>query len=74
MVYKVNVIFTEDEHGYFVYCPELPGCHTQGDTFEEAKVNIREAIDLYLSTMDKKEIKAALNKEMFTNTMEVKVA
>jgi predicted RNase H-like HicB family nuclease len=74
MVYKVNVIFTEDEHGYYVYCPELPGCHTQGDTFEEAKANIREALDLYLETMSREEIADALNKDIFTTTMDVKVA
>ncbi len=74
MVYKVNVVFTEDEHGYFVYCPELPGCQSQGDNFEEARANIKEAMDLYLSTMDKSEIEEALNKEILTTTMEVKVA
>ena len=74
MVYKVNVVFTEDEHGYYVYCPELPGCHSQGDSFEEAKTNIREALDLYLETMDKDEIDAALNKDILTTIMEVKVA
>jgi predicted RNase H-like HicB family nuclease len=74
MVYKVNVVFTEDEHGFYVYCPELPGCHSQGDSFEEAKTNIREALDLYMETMSKEEIEAALNKEILTTTMEVKVA
>ncbi|MCD6010997.1 MAG: type toxin-antitoxin system HicB family antitoxin [Flavipsychrobacter sp.] len=74
MVYKVNVVFTEDAHGYYVYCPELPGCHSQGDSFEEAKANIREAIDLYLETMSKEEIETSLNKEILTTTMEVKVA
>ncbi len=74
MMYKVNVVFTEDKHGYYVYCPELPGCHSQGDNFEEAKANIREAIDLYLETMSKDEIEASLSKEILTTTMEVKVA
>ena len=74
MVYKVNVVFMEDEHGYYVHCPELPGCHSQGESFEEAKANIREALDLYLETMSPEEIADALNKEMLTTTMEVKVA
>ena len=46
MVYKANVVFTEDEHGFYVYCPGLPGCHSQGDNYEEAKANIREALDV----------------------------
>ena len=74
MTYKVNVVFTEDEHGYYVYCPELPGCKSQGDSFEGAKANIREALDLYLSTMSSEEIAESLNKEILTTTMEVKVA
>ena len=74
MVYKVNVVFTHDDDGYYVFCPELPGCHSQGDNFDEARANIREAIDLYVSTMDTDEMAAALNKEILTTTMEVKVA
>ena len=34
--------------GYAVYCPELPGCTSAGDTEEEALDNIKEAIALYL--------------------------
>jgi len=41
----------QDKDEVFAYCPELKGCHTQGDTVEEALVNIREAAGLYLETM-----------------------
>jgi predicted RNase H-like HicB family nuclease len=58
MVYKVNVVFTKDEHGFYVFCPELKGCHSQGETFEEASVNIREALDLYIETMSREELDA----------------
>lgn len=34
---------------YSAVCPELPGCATAGDTEEEARRNIEEAIQLYLS-------------------------
>ena len=33
---------------YAVWCPELPGCVSSGETEEEAKHNIREAIELFL--------------------------
>lgn len=36
------------EGGYIVYAPSLPGCNTQGETIEEAAINIKEAIELYL--------------------------
>lgn len=37
-----------EEGGYTVYVPALPGCSSEGDTLEEARENIREAIALYL--------------------------
>ena len=45
---QFNAIFEKDEHGYFAYVPALKGCVSQGDTFEEALKNIREAIELYI--------------------------
>ena len=45
-------IFEQEEDGGFsVSVPALPGCFSQGDTFEEAMRNIEEAIALYLETM-----------------------
>ncbi len=48
-VFNYNVIFQkEEEGGYSVWVPSLPGCASQGETFEEALNNIKEAISLYL--------------------------
>lgn len=75
MSYKFNVLFQKDENGYFAFCPELEGCHSQGDTFEEAKENIREAIELYIETMSVNEIEELKSpKELITTTMEVELA
>lgn len=52
--YKLNILVEEDEHGYYAYCPELPGCQTQADSLEEAKENIKEAVELYLETFTAK--------------------
>ena len=49
-VYKV-LVEPAEEGGYVVSVPALPGCVSQGDTFEEALSNIREAILLYLETL-----------------------
>ena len=46
MTYKVELIHSDE--GYAVDCPELPGCHSQGETKEEAIENIRDAISEYL--------------------------
>ena len=45
---KYPVIINKSNYGYDVHCPVLPGCHSQGDTFEEAIENIRDAITTYL--------------------------
>jgi predicted RNase H-like HicB family nuclease len=46
--HRFTVIFeNEDEGGYHVFCPTLPGCHTQSETVEEGIASIREAIRLY---------------------------
>ena len=42
------VFLQEKDGGYSVLVPSLPGCFSQGDTFEEAVKNIQEAIELYL--------------------------
>ena len=46
------VLDPSEEGGYTVYVPSLPGCVSEGDTEEEALVNIREAIELYLEPVD----------------------
>ena len=72
--YKINVVIEKDEDGYYAYCPQLEGCQTQGETIEEIKSNITEAIELYLSTLSDEEKKERLSQEIITMTMEVKVA
>ena len=48
-VLTFNAVFLEEEDGgYSVSVPALPGCFSQGDRFEEAVDNIKEAIELYL--------------------------
>ncbi|MCE5338229.1 MAG: type II toxin-antitoxin system HicB family antitoxin [Methanomicrobiaceae archaeon] len=43
---KFRVIIREDpeDGGYVVSCPAIPGCHSQGETLEEALENIKDAI------------------------------
>jgi antitoxin HicB len=39
------------EGGFVAFVPSLPGCHTQGETLEEAERNVKEAIALYLESL-----------------------
>ena len=41
---KYRVVLIESDEGYAVSCPALRGCHSQGNTLEEALENIKEAI------------------------------
>lgn len=72
-VLKYDVVFEEQEvGGYTVTVPSLPGCISEGDTFEEAKANIAEAITLYLESlmMDGEDIPEG-NSQIFVQQIEV---
>ena len=55
MKYKV-VLESQEEGGYTVYVPSLPGCVSQGETTEEAMTNIKEAIEVYLDSLKARRI------------------
>ena len=57
-VFRYTAVFEPDiDHGgYTVHIPALPGCISEGDTFEEALANIKEAAWLYLDDLNKKEL------------------
>ena len=74
MRYKVSIVIEKDDFGYYAYSPELEGCQTQGDSFEEVMANIKEAIELYLRTLSEEEIKVSLSKEILTTSLEVQFA
>ena len=47
--YRFSVVLERDSEGYFVFCPEMQGCYSQGGTYEEALANIQDAIQLHVS-------------------------
>jgi predicted RNase H-like HicB family nuclease len=50
---KLQVVLEpSDEGGYTIYVPSLPGCMSEGETVEDALVNIQEAIELYLEPVE----------------------
>lgn len=47
--YNYTVILEREEGGgYHAFCPALPGCHTQGDTYDEAMENIKTLLSFIL--------------------------
>ena len=58
--------------GYVALCPELDVA-SQGDTVEEARANLREAVELLLETAGPGEIKQRLRSEVYLTSLEVEV-
>ena len=51
-IFSFSVIYeAAPEGGYIAFVPVLPGCHSQGETLEEAEDNIKEAIEVYLESL-----------------------
>jgi len=50
--YQYTVIIErEADGGYHAFCPALPGCHSQGDSYEETVSNITEAVALFIESL-----------------------
>ncbi len=75
-IYQYTAIFEPDKEvgGYTVTIPALPGCVSEGDTFEKALANIEEAAGLYIEVMKKKKDKTLSNRsEVIVAPVQVKV-
>ncbi|KKU88042.1 hypothetical protein A3A64_04625 [Candidatus Gottesmanbacteria bacterium RIFCSPLOWO2_01_FULL_48_11] len=75
-ILEYTVLFTkEPEGGYSVSVPDLPGCYSQGDTFEEAGANIKEAIELYLEDADPElyHVTPDQSRQQFVNLVQVQI-
>ena len=54
MVFKVIIRPDPEDGGFNVSCPALPGCHSQGDTEEDAMENIKDAITGCLEVLNQR--------------------
>ena len=69
-----NAIIEKDENGYFASIPELEGCVSQGDTYEEVINNIKEALDIYLESLSSKEKEELFKRKIISVThLEIEV-
>ncbi len=71
--YQFSIVIEQDGNGYFVFCPELQGCYSQGETYEEAIQNIKDAIKLHITDRltDREELPET--KSISLSTVEVAV-
>jgi predicted RNase H-like HicB family nuclease len=69
---QVTAIIEREGTGYVALCPELDVA-SQGNTIEEARNNLREALELFLETADRSEIERRRHSEVFITHLEVEV-
>jgi len=67
-----TAIIENEGHGYTALCPELD-IASQGDSVEQARKNLIEAIELFFETASETEIQERLHDEIFVTRLEVKV-
>ncbi len=67
-----TAIIEKEDNGYMSLCPELD-LASQGDTVEEARNNLEEAIELFFEHASKNEIKSRLRNDFFITNMQISV-
>lgn len=72
MKQRFTAIIEREDDGYVALCPEFDVA-SQGETIEEAKANLVEAVELFLETADDSEIGSRLHSEIFVTQLEVAV-
>jgi predicted RNase H-like HicB family nuclease len=71
-VLSYDVVFEEQpEGGFTVTVPALSGCISEGDSFEEAKKNIKEAMELYLESLIDSKEEIPVESSVFVGKVEV---
>jgi predicted RNase H-like HicB family nuclease len=69
---KLTAIIEREDDGYVSLCPELD-IASQGDTAEEARSNLQEALELFFETASPEEVQQRLHGEVFVTQVEVAV-
>ena len=69
---QLTAIIEREGDGYVALCPELD-IASQGSSIEQARANLKEALELFFETADTTEIKARLHDEVFVTRVEVAV-
>ena len=69
--FNFPVVIESDKNGYFAFCPELQGCYTQGETYEEALANIQDAVRLHLKDRIKENEEIFQTKNVSLSTVQI---
>ena len=66
----LTAIIEREDEGYVALCPELDVA-SQGDSVDEARINLAEAVELFLETADPSEVKERLHSEVYVTQLQV---
>jgi len=69
---QMTAIIESEGSGYVSFCPELD-IASQGDTVQEARENLREALELFFETVSAEEIQQRLHDEIYITRLEIAV-
>jgi predicted RNase H-like HicB family nuclease len=69
---KLTAIIEREGGGFVALCPELDVA-SQGDTIDEARKNLQEALELFFETASPEEIKTRLHEEVYVTQVEVAI-
>ena len=72
MTQRLTAIIEKEDDGYVSLCPELD-IASQGDTIEQARDNLKEALELFFETASPEEIKQRLHGDVFVTQVEIAV-
>lgn len=70
--YRFTIVVEQDEDGvYIASCPALQGCYSQGDTYDEAVENLKDAIRLHIEA--RREVGESVPIEVMIDRVEISV-
>ena len=72
MTRQLTAIIEREDNGYVAFCPEVDVA-SQGATVNEARVNLKEALELFFETASTSEIQQRLHNEVYVTYVEVAV-
>lgn len=68
----LTAVIEREDDGYVALCPELD-IASQGESRDEARANLREAIEAFLDVADSQEVKRRLNADRHVETLELEI-
>lgn len=72
MFKQLTAIIEKEGDGYVALCPDVD-IASQGDTVDEARTNLKEALELFFETASPEEINSRLHSEVYVTQMEISV-